>query len=189
MSYPLANKYPSQTPERVRARAKEQYERNKNNHEWVERKRAKTLQWCREHPDKKSASAKQWRDRNPERFRELIKRYKIRGPAHSVRKQIRNWLFDGVNSERILRLIGCSRIALRAHFESLFKDGMAWDNYGNADGQWQVDHIVPLCAFDLTSLEQRYKANHYTNLQPLWKKENQQKHSSGHKRKYELFID
>ena len=61
---------------------------------------------------------------------------------------------------------GCTITFLRKHIESQFKDGMTWDNYAT---MWEVDHIRPLCTFDLTNEQDRLKANHYTNLRPLCK--------------------
>ena len=36
----------------------------------------------------------------------------------------------------------------------------------------EFDHIIPLYRFDLTKEQERIKAFHYTNMRPLWKKEN-----------------
>jgi hypothetical protein len=47
---------------------------------------------------------------------------------------------------------------------------MSWDNYGIAG--WHIDHIKPCCTFDLTDLEQQKQCFHYTNLRPLWAKDN-----------------
>ena len=47
---------------------------------------------------------------------------------------------------------------------------MSWDNYGKKG--WHIDHITPLVLFDLTNREQVLMACHYTNLQPLWAKDN-----------------
>lgn len=69
-----------------------------------------------------------------------------------------------------VRLLGCSVVDLISHLERLFQPGMSWQNYGRAG--WHIDHIVPLSSFDLTDPDQLAKACHYTNLQPLWAKEN-----------------
>jgi hypothetical protein len=69
-----------------------------------------------------------------------------------------------------VRDLGCSVAALKAHLESQFKDGMTWSNQG-IDG-WHIDHIVPLAYFDLTDRREFLIACHYTNLQPMWAKDN-----------------
>ena len=60
---------------------------------------------------------------------------------------------------------GCSAGELKAYLESLFLEGMTWDNYG----KWHVDHIRPVCSFLAEEWEQ---INHYTNLRPLWAEDN-----------------
>lgn len=72
-----------------------------------------------------------------------------------------------------VRHLGCSVPDLMAHLECQFDDGMTWENYGI--GGWEVDHIKPLAAFDLTDVEQFRAASHYTNLQPLWGASNRAK--------------
>jgi hypothetical protein len=68
-------------------------------------------------------------------------------------------------------IIGCSPIELKTHLESLFLDGMSWENHGV--GGWHIDHIMPLST--AKTEEDVYKLSHYTNLQPLWAKDNLQK--------------
>lgn len=46
---------------------------------------------------------------------------------------------------------------------------MSWDNYGEV---WQIDHIIPCRAFDLTDEEQLKECFNYKNTQPLLKEEN-----------------
>jgi hypothetical protein len=46
---------------------------------------------------------------------------------------------------------------------------MNWNNYGKV---WNLDHIVPMASFDLTNPEQVKICNHFTNLQPMWAKDN-----------------
>jgi len=71
--------------------------------------------------------------------------------------------------------LGCSIEDFCKHIERLWKKGMTWENYGNKNNQWSLDHIFPLASFDLTNKDQFIKANHYTNLQPLWHIENLKK--------------
>jgi tRNA(Leu) C34 or U34 (ribose-2'-O)-methylase TrmL len=47
---------------------------------------------------------------------------------------------------------------------------MSWDNYGRYG--WHLDHIRPFISFDLTDKEQQQQSLHYTNMQPLWAKDN-----------------
>lgn len=67
-----------------------------------------------------------------------------------------------------LSYLGCSKIELKEYIESQFKPGMDWNNYG----KWHVDHIRPLSSFNLSVEEERIKAFHYSNLQPLWAVDN-----------------
>jgi len=69
-----------------------------------------------------------------------------------------------------VRDLGCTLEQLKAHLESQFQLGMTWENHG-VQG-WHVDHIIPLASFNLADRDQLLKACHYTNLQPLWAKDN-----------------
>ena len=64
--------------------------------------------------------------------------------------------------------LGCTREDLTTHLEGLFQDGMTWDNYGD----WHIDHIKPCSKFDLSTEKAQAECFHYTNLQPLWAKDN-----------------
>lgn len=74
-------------------------------------------------------------------------------------------------SARTMELLGCNGAVARAHIERQFVAGMTWENHG----EWHVDHIKPLASFDLTRADEQRKAFHYTNLQPLWAKDNRAK--------------
>lgn len=70
-------------------------------------------------------------------------------------------------SESPIKVIGCSALKLKLHIQDQFTEGMDWAKYG----QWEVDHITPLSAAN-DEYEVARLCN-YTNLQPLWKRDNQ----------------
>lgn len=63
-------------------------------------------------------------------------------------------------------ILGCSIAHFKKHLESQFKEGMSWENRS----AWHIDHIIPLAL--AKNEDQLIKLNHYTNLRPLWAKEN-----------------
>lgn len=69
--------------------------------------------------------------------------------------------------------LGCTIEEFKLYIESLWEPGMTWNNW-TRDG-WHIDHIKPLASFDLDVEEELYKATHYTNMQPLWAKDNLKK--------------
>ena len=85
-----------------------------------------------------------------------------------LRKRLNRFLIKGNDTQKSRDIIGCTRDELRARYESLFKPGMTWENYG----EWENDHIIPMSKFDLSKDEEVKKCMHYSNLQPLWRKEN-----------------
>ncbi len=66
----------------------------------------------------------------------------------------------------IQEILGCSFKYFKSHIESQFTEGMNWNN----SGEWHIDHIYPVSL--AKDKNQLIKLNHYTNLQPLWAKEN-----------------
>ena len=74
--------------------------------------------------------------------------------------------------------LGCSIEEFKIYIESKFynrKNGeaMTWENW-TKDG-WHMDHVIPLSNFNLTNREEFLKANHYSNLQPLWTEDHLEK--------------
>jgi hypothetical protein len=88
--------------------------------------------------------------------------------ANNLRRRL-NFTLKGISkSQSTLLLLGCSLEVLLGYLEKQFQPGMTWENYG----KWHVDHIKPCCKFDLNDPEEQKKCFHYTNLQPLWAKDN-----------------
>ena len=90
---------------------------------------------------------------------------------HNLKRRMNNAIKGHFKDCSTLKLLGCNLETVRQHLESKFTEGMSWDNYG----KWHIDHIMPCASFDLSDLEQQRKCFHYTNLQPLWAKDNMQK--------------
>lgn len=67
-----------------------------------------------------------------------------------------------------IELLGCSIQQFKSHIENLFDNNMTWDN----QGEWHFDHIIPCSSFNLINEDEQKKCFHYTNLQPLWAKDN-----------------
>lgn len=92
-------------------------------------------------------------------------KYNLRKSLKDLMKTTKN---GGSSSKS--KLIGCTTQQLSKHLESLFTKGMTWGNYG-ANG-WHVDHILPCASFDHNDPKQVAQCWHYTNLRPLWAKDN-----------------
>ena len=69
----------------------------------------------------------------------------------------------GTKTEKVL---GASFKVVKKHLEEQFKEGMSWENHG----VWHIDHIIPLSSAK-TEFELHILCK-YTNLQPLWAKDN-----------------
>ena len=88
--------------------------------------------------------------------------------SKNMRSRVRTFLRKNKISKtnKTMDLVGYSPSFLKEHIEKQFHPNMTWDNYG----EWHIDHIIPLNSAN--SEEELYKLCHYTNLQPLWAKDN-----------------
>ena len=81
-----------------------------------------------------------------------------------LRRQL--WWFcknrNGNKEGRTHELLGYSAKELCEHLESLFKDGMTWDN----QGEWHIDHRIPQSHF--TNIDQLKECFALDNLKPEW---------------------
>ena len=64
---------------------------------------------------------------------------------------------------KVFTLLGCTALALVAHIEGQFVEGMSWSNYPTA---WEVDHINPLSQHKLADPQQAALACSFRNLRP-----------------------
>lgn len=88
----------------------------------------------------------------------------------NLRRRINYAINHSVKSDSTTNLLGCSLTDFKNHIEKLWSKGMNWNNYGLHG--WHIDHIKPCASFDLSDSKQQKICFHYTNLQPLWAKDN-----------------
>jgi hypothetical protein len=114
---------------------------------------------------------KKWRENNDRS--QYYKEYRSKNLSAKVacycRNRIRLAIKNGWKAESSLSLTGCkSWNEVKIYLESKFEKGMNWENMG----EWHIDHIRPCSSFDLNNPKQQKQCFHYTNLQPLWAKDN-----------------
>jgi 5-methylcytosine-specific restriction endonuclease McrA len=124
--------------------------------------------------------SKKWIENNSDRWKEYYKEWQKpyqqnkydTDPLYRLRMCVGTRIRLSLNSNNKTKLgkaveyLGCDYDQLKQYLESKFLEGMSWDNFG-IDG-WEMDHIIPLS---------KGGSFHYTNLQPLWWKDNRSKGS------------
>lgn len=156
-----------------------------------ELQRLANQKWLAAHPGAMRVARKKYREKYPGRDNARTRAWKKAtdyeknkyrtDPQHKIKILLRGRLGMALKAGGVkkaastLALLGCSLKHLKAHLESLFKPGMAWENHGPI---WHIDHIKPCAKFDLTDPEQQKICFHWTNLQPLFALENLQKAAS-----------
>jgi hypothetical protein len=159
-----------------RDKNREKYNEKQKKYYWNNKeKENERVKKYREKPEKIKNIYVPWRVKNKEVFnqkrRELYKTNVIFRLSQNIRNRMNTFISSNNFSKngKTFELIGCSQIELRIYLENKFLPGMSWDN----KGEWHIDHIIPLssanCEEDIIILA------HYTNLQPLWAKDNLKK--------------
>jgi hypothetical protein len=112
---------------------------------------------------------KQYQKDNREKINAKKRRRRATDPAYKVvcllRGRLRHALNGKAKAASTMELVGCDRDHLLFHLESQFTEGMNWQNI-------HIDHIQPCSGFDLEDEEQQRVCFHYTNLQPLFCRDN-----------------
>jgi hypothetical protein len=123
------------------------------------------------------AWSKDWKSKNPEKVKAMQDLYRKNNPekmalSYAIRASIKR-LKKIKNDDFKIAALGYSREEFKSHMESLFKDGMSWDNYG----EWEIDHVRPVSSFVREGNLETLDIHALPNLQPLWKEENMAKGS------------
>jgi hypothetical protein len=88
----------------------------------------------------------------------------------NLRTRLNHALKTNIKSKRTLKLLGCNTEFFKKYYQDKFSKGMTWNKVMN--GEIQIDHIIPCCKFDLSKPSEQTICFHYTNLQPMWAKDN-----------------
>ena len=174
--------------DKVNAQKKEDYKKNrdyilKRNKIYREKNRevirAKLKKYYYDNHEKMLASAA--RSRNKRRKERSQKQYEYKKKrlktdiAFKITERIRSRInlclkrYKTIKSQEFKTLLGTNDMqVIWDHLQKQFKKGMTRENHG----LWHIDHIRPVSSFDLTKPKEQIKCFHYTNLQPLWAKEN-----------------
>lgn len=116
-------------------------------------------------------------------FEETIKKYlkdkkkeqtvvRSNAPMIRLKKNIRSLIRKAIYKRGYTKnsstnaILGCDYEFFFNHITSLFAEGMGWHNRS----AWHIDHIIPVSTAKNES--ELIALNHYTNLRPLWVREN-----------------
>ena len=167
-----SNDYYQLNKEKKNAYSKEYRKLNKD--KIKKRKKIYNEAWYKINKDKIKLREKIYRSLNKDKKNLYFKNKKKTDIQYKLSCNLRSRLNTAFNSNykdgSAVRDLGCTIDELKTYLESKFQPGMTCDNW-TTDG-WHIDHIKPLSSFDLTDRKQLLEACHYTNLQPLWAKDN-----------------
>ena len=125
----------------------------------------------RSESERANKSKRSYKDQRNRRSRERYATDPKYRTECNVRSRI-NYALGTDKSDHAMDLLGCTVDEVLVHIEKQFKSGMTWDNQGK---EWEIDHIIPFAAFDLTNRDEQFIVCWYQNLQPLWGHENASK--------------
>jgi len=148
--------------------------RRTSNRLCVECGRNQCLRWYAQNTDLAKQRAREVTAADPERAmlwrRRGREKNKLQINLRCRLGEIRKRTGLRIDTAAAVLYLGCSLDALREHLERQFQLGMTWGNWGRQG--WHIDHIKPLLYFDLEDEDQLRIVCHYTNLQPLWWRDN-----------------
>ena len=123
-----------------------------------------------EYNKKKRENYQRNKDEINEMRRKTLQKRRDNDPKYRAMMALHCRLYMAVKEKtgKTMELTGCSNEELITHLESKFIEGMTWENYGD----WHIDHILPCASFNLDDPEEQKKCFHWSNLQPLWAKDN-----------------
>lgn len=160
-------------------RASEKYKNDPDYRKYADEQSKKYRDKVSRNPEMRAARNKRENERRKKdksyrgKANNLRKKW-LERPENKARMSLRDLLkrayrLGYVKNESTEKALGYNPIDLMMDMEEKFKDGMSWDNHG----EWHIDHINPVSAFDHGSPPSVINA--LDNLQPLWASDNLKK--------------
>jgi hypothetical protein len=146
--------------------------RLKNSKSYREKNKDKLNKYSRELRMKKYYSDENYRERAKKHNSEYIKKRIKRDPIYKLRVNLRCRIRNAIvlsgfkKTSKTKDILGADIPFVKKYLESKFKSGMSWGNRV----EWHIDHIIPLS--HAKTEKELLSLCHYTNLQPMWAKEN-----------------
>lgn len=137
-------------------------------------------QWSKDNRKELKIYHSKWREENREHLNEKTRLWYLNrrrtDPSFRLKCNTRTAVYTCLKEANVAKyrstfqLLGYSIEELMTHLESLFTEGMTWDNYG----EWHVDHKIPMNSFQFNSTEDVgfKECWRLSNLQPLWALDN-----------------
>lgn len=155
-----------------------------------EEKNAKSIAWAKANPHKQKEHRSRYYQTHRQQRIDLSKKCtqaRLNRDAHfRIKHHLRGRIHSSIREAKLgtrkasttIKLLSCSWSELMRYLESKFLPGMNWENYGIRG--WHMDHIRPCASFNLHDPEQQKQCFHYSNLQPMWAKDNISKGAKYH---------
>jgi len=108
---------------------------------------------------------KNWWKNNREKASLYDKRYNEKYPHVKICRNTLKSCLERIGLKKdksLIDLLGYNLEDFKIHIETLFLDGMSWENWG----KWHVDHKIPVSKFSKDTPVS--VINSLDNLQPLW---------------------
>ena len=183
--------YSEKNKDKRKKYSKEYYEKPEN--------KAKIKEYYEKNKDKKKEYGKEYREKNKDKKKEYDKEYKKKPENKDKRNKRRRNRYKIDNQYRISRKIrrqvlqGMKMYSKNGKTKSLVKYEIGikkiYEHLGDEpEGDYHIDHIFPIVAFDLNNEEHIRLCWHPNNLQWLTKKENLEKGDKYDKREFKEYI-
>ena len=154
----------------VKEKAKENYQKNPQAH------KARMDKYKESHAEQVKESRRRYKMENRQKCTDYQRNKRQIDPVYRFRTSFVHLMSlyrkkTGYTGDKgTWEMVGCNFETFLMYIQGQFSEGMTLENYGNGVGKWSIDHIEPIR--NAKCNEDTERLNHYTNLRPLWNKEN-----------------